>query len=274
MKNIPEDIVSSSAQYVSKHLSFKPDIAVVLGSGLSSIKLGCKSEIENDGIPNYPKPSVSGHFGKMYFNSTDNPKLLIIAGRTHLYEKGNLTDTLYPIRVLHSLGCKTVVLTNAAGGVNTHYQAGDLMLIDDHINLTYRRKELLAAKSVSDLQARPANPIYDLELLRRAQELAAKAGVTVQRGIYCGLLGPSYETAAEIRMMRGFGADAVGMSTVNEAELAASFGMRVMGISYISNLATGLSPSPLTHKEVLENSKKIEESLSRLLREIVLHYNN
>ena len=265
MKEPDHSKFASSARYLKKVIGGNPTAAIVLGSGLSSIKLGCANEIRTDSIPHYPALSVQGHFGKIYFGSRDYPHLIILAGRSHLYEKGNIDDVLYPIRMLHAFGIKKILLTNAAGGINSHYHAGDLMLIDDHINLTFRKRNLGGVPDSSGTGRNHNATPYDQLLADRAEAVALKNGITLRRGVYCGVLGPSYETAAEISMFRKMGADAVGMSTVNESIVAASLGMKVMAISYISNLATGLSTEVLTHAEVLENSKKIESTFSKLL---------
>jgi purine-nucleoside phosphorylase len=264
MDNIFFENVKTSYSYLKDMISFVPSVGIVLGSGMSSITLGCKNEIELASIPGYPALSVSGHKGKIYFNNAKSSPL-IIAGRSHLYENRSITNVLHPIQLLHELGCKTIVLTNAAGAVNVQFKPGDLMLIDGHINLSFSRK-LIGYPSSPTLATQA---VYDRDLLRDVQARAVKNGLDVKRGIYCGLLGPSYETAAEIVMLRRFGVDAVGMSTVNEAEYAVSLGMKVLAISFLSNFAAGVTGQPLSHAEVLETSKMIETSLARLLKTII-----
>jgi purine-nucleoside phosphorylase len=264
MDNIFLENVKASALYLKERIKFIPSVGIVLGSGMNSITLGLKNEIDLHSVPCFPALSVSGHKGKIYYsNAKSSP--IVIAGRKHLYESRSITDVLHPVHMLHELGCKTIVLTNAAGTVNVQYKPGDLMLIDGHINLSFSRKSFAASLP----QTVSPNAIYDRELLNDVQNRAKLNGIDVKRGIYVGLLGPSYETAAEIVMLRKFGVDAVGMSTVNEAEYAHSLGMKVIGISFISNYASGVTGQPLSHAEVLETSKMIESSLAKLLTTII-----
>ena len=264
MDNIFLENVKTSYSYLKDKITFKPSVGIVLGSGMSSVTLGCKNEIELTSIPKYPALSVSGHKGKIYYNNSKSSPL-IIAGRSHLYENRSITDVLHPIRLLHELGCKDIVLTNAAGAVNVQFKPADLMLIDGHINLSFTRQSI----GLSPSPFISSKAVYDRELLKNVQNRAVKNGLDVKRGIYCGLLGPSYETASEILMLRKFGVEAVGMSTVNEAEYAVSLGMKVLAISFISNFAAGVTGEPLSHAEVLETSKMIETSLSKLLLTII-----
>lgn len=257
----PDEPVALCARRIRTSMRLRPSVAVILGSGLGAISglLSNPHIIETSELPHYPSPTVVGHRGRIVIGKCGRVPAAIFQGRIHFYETGSLEPVLFPIRLLHALGIRTLVITNAAGGLNESFHPADLMIITDQINATFR----------NPLLGRPIRvrhrPQYDPGLVRIMSETARERGIDVRQGIYCGLLGPSYETAAEVEMARRMGSDAVGMSTVNEVSLAVSFGMRVAGISCITNLSTGISEEKLSHDEVTQAAARATESLSRLL---------
>lgn len=258
------DKLSQSVEYLNSRISARPRSAVVLGSGLGDFarKLTNKTVIDSSAIPHYPVPQVEGHAGQLIFGRVPSSKssslILAFVGRPHFYESADLDRVTYPIRLAHRLGVKNLILTNAAGGVNPEFSPGDLMLITGQINLT-----LSALKSPKEL--RSGMQVYNSELLELARESAGEKGVDLKEGVYCGVTGPSYETAAEIEMVRRIGADAVGMSTVHEAMIASRLGIKVLGISLITNLATGLTSEPASHEEVIRVAREARKRFERFL---------
>ncbi len=258
--------VSASVQFIREHTKLKPRVAIILGSGLGDFadSLPERTTISTEDIPHYPRSSVEGHKGKLVFAALDGVPILAFQGRIHFYETNNLGPVLYPIYLAHDLGIELLIVTNAAGGINRTFNAGDLMIITDHINLTF-------ARFVGNQAERSAaRSIYTHSLITLAEDVAVANRIAIRRGVYAGLKGPSYETAAEIEMLHRLGADAVGMSTVFETSLAASLGMRVLGISCITNLATGISGSRLSHEEVTEVGRRVRQTFARLLTAIIM----
>ena len=247
-----------------------PAAAIVLGSGLG----GLADQIENaraiayGDVPGFPKAMVAGHAGQLIAGSLDAVPVLALAGRFHLYEGHDPTLAAYPVRVIHELGAETLIVSNAAGGINRRWQPGDLMLIRDHINLMFRNP-LIGRLEPGDVRFPDMSAPYDADLANLARRVAEERGIVLREGVYAGLLGPQYETAAEVRMLGILGADAVGMSTVPEVIVARAIGMRVLGFSCVTNLATGLSPAALTHADVLETTARVAESFQRLVSGVV-----
>jgi purine-nucleoside phosphorylase len=239
-------------------------LAVILGSGLGdyAASLPGAIEIPYRDIPGWPVPTVEGHHGAVY--SVEGP-LLVLSGRAHLYEGWDLSDVVFGVRVAIAAGARTVVLTNAAGGVTAGLHPGDLVLISDHLNLTGRNP--LAGPNDPRLGPRfpDLTDLYARELRDRTRAVAAEIGITLGQGVYAWFLGPSYETPAEVRMAGVLGADLVGMSTVPEAIAARHMGADVLGISLVTNLAAGISPTPLTHEEVQETAAAAKDRFTRLL---------
>ncbi len=269
--------IDASTAFIRTQTLLKPSIAIVLGSGLGDFaeQLEDQVAIRTSTIPFYPRSTVHGHEGKIVFGKLGRVPLLVFQGRVHLYETGQLETILYPVRIAKALGIKTLIMTNAAGGINNKFSPADLMLITDQINLTFQ-------KPLEDLALGPPERLkpfsraritdfglYDEKLQRVITNVAKKGKIALRRGVYCGVEGPSYETAAEIRMIRTIGGDAVGMSTVNEVSLASRLGIKVAGISCITNLSTGMSASRLSHKEVTEVASKVKRKFSSLIGEVV-----
>jgi purine-nucleoside phosphorylase len=245
----------------------KPAIGVILGSGLGSIAEGLEDSVvvPYTDIPHFHGTSIEGHEGRLVLGRFHGIPTVFLQGRFHLYEGYPMEEVVFPTRTICALGIQTLVLTNAAGGVNTRYRPGELMLIEDHLNLMGDNP--LKGPNLAQLGPRfpDLSEAYSRECLGTLRECARKIGIEVHSGVYAGLLGPTYETPAEIRMYRTLGADAVGMSTVPEAIAANHLGVRVAGVSCITNLAAGLSPQRLTHDEVIENSRVGARNLKRLL---------
>jgi purine-nucleoside phosphorylase len=244
-----------------------PDVAIVLGSGLGEFADGLKDAMATpySEIPHWPASAVIGHAGKLVLGSLHGKKVAALSGRVHFYEGHDLQTVTFAIRVLGVLGVRTLILTNAAGGINVDFKPGTLMVIDDHINLL-GSSPLVGPNDDRFGQRFPdMTEVYSRRLRTIVDEAAAAAGVRVAHGVYVALHGPSYETPAEIRFLRTIGADAVGMSTVPEALVARHMGIEVLGISCITNPAAGVLPQPLHHDEVMEVARRVKGEFSALL---------
>ncbi|MBM4166462.1 MAG: purine-nucleoside phosphorylase [Ignavibacteria bacterium] len=276
MKN---NFVKESSAFIKSKTKLRPTIAIILGSGLGDFGDGLKNKtvIDTSTIPHYPVSTVEGHKGKLIFGKLKNIPLLAFQGRIHFYESGNLEKVLYPIHIAHALGIQTLIVTNAAGGINKNFTQGNLMLLTDHINLTFLNPLQQRAKSLehrarskeqgnSHLTSHISHhSFYNEHLQQLAKNVALKNKIPLQQGVYCGLQGPTYETVAEIQFLKKIGADAVGMSTVNEVTLAAHYGMNVVGFSCITNLGTGISPTKLSHAEVTETGNRVKKQFAQLI---------
>lgn len=250
---------------------FIPKVAIVLGSGLGdyAAKIRVVCEIPYAEIEGFPVSTVPGHSGKFIFGYIDQVPVVCMKGRVHYYEGYPISDVVLPVRLMKLIGAEILFLTNAAGGVNTSFHAGDLMLIKDHLSLFAPNP--LIGPNIEELGTRfpDMSKIYDRKLQEIIRDTASENGIFLQEGVYAQLTGPSYESPAEIRMMRLLGCDAVGMSTVVEAIAANHCGMRICGISCISNLAAGMTDNPLSHKEVQEAADKTAPNFAKLLTESV-----
>ena len=252
-----------SVRFLRSKLPAPPDIALVLGSGLGDYAESLPHRIifPSGGIPSYPRSTVPGHKGQIVFAEIAGRKLIAFQGRIHLYECNDLPMVLYPIAVAAELGAGTLVVTNAAGGINRQFAPGDLMLITDQIDLTFHSQGIPGERGVREK--------FDSGLTERASRLAAVRGLPVRRGVYAAVKGPSYETAAEVEMIHRLGGDAVGMSTVKEVALASALGMSVLGISCITNKATGIGSSKLNHEEVTEVARRVKIHFAELLTDCI-----
>ncbi|MBC7264501.1 MAG: purine-nucleoside phosphorylase [Chloroflexi bacterium] len=261
-----------ATDFLRARITYHPTVGIILGSGLA----GLAEEVQDPDIipyhqiPHFPVATVEGHPGDLVIGKLEEKEVLVMRGRAHFYEGYSMQQTTFPIRVMHFLGVKTLIVTNAAGGLNYRFNAGDLMLITDHINLI-GMAGLNPLRGPNDPQLGPRFPdmsqAYDPELQRLAVEVAKSKGIVLHQGIYIMLGGPSFETPADIRFLRLIGADAVGMSTVNEVTVARHMGMCVLGISGISNVING--GGKLTHEEVLEAGKQLAIRLSALIRGVL-----
>jgi purine-nucleoside phosphorylase len=256
---------------IQKRINVKPKVGLILGSGLGMLA----DEIQNPvtifykEIPHFPLSTVEGHAGELVIGELEGQNVITMRGRFHLYEGHPIDAVTFPIRVMKELGVEIILVTNAAGGVNTSYQAGNLMLIQDHINLMYRNPLIGPNDSTLGERFPDMSVAYDTELRELAKTVADKQGVSLQSGVYAAVQGPSYETPAEIRMIRAIGGDAVGMSTVPEVIVARHAGIRVLGISCITNMAAGILPQPLSHAEVMETAERVKEDFIQLLHGIL-----
>jgi purine-nucleoside phosphorylase len=265
------DQVKEAANVIRGRIPEMPEIAVVLGSGLGDFagSLGGAVSIPYEQLPHWPASRVVGHEGRLVVGTSRGRRIAALAGRCHVYEGYDPRTVTFGIRVLGLLGIKTLVLTNAAGGVNTSLSQGGLMVIDDHLNLMGGNP--LAGPNDDRFGARfpDMTEVYSARL-RAAADRAGKAiNLELTHGVYAALLGPSYETPSEIRYLRKIGADAVGMSTVPEAIVARHMGIDVLGISCITNMAAGVLPQPLDHGEVMETARRVREQFIALLEGII-----
>ena len=248
----------------------KPTVAIVLGSGLGFLgdELADAVRVPYARIPGFPEPGVVGHKGELIAGTLEGVSVIAQSGRFHLYEGHDSALSALPIRVFHALGVRTVIVTNAAGGIRRTFRPGTLMLIADHINMM-SRNPLVGAVVQGDERFPDMSDPYDAGLRVLARQVAAREGIPLEEGVYAGMLGPSYESKAEIRMLDRMGADAVGMSTVPEVIAARARGLKCAGISIITNLAAGLGQATLAHSEVLETAERVKGDLARLVRGIV-----
>jgi purine-nucleoside phosphorylase len=267
--------LNDSLEFLRSKSSSKPKIAVVLGSGLGDFADQVKSPVivPTSTIPNYPVSTVQGHAGKIIFGVIENSgrksaELVVFQGRVHLYESNDVQKVVHPIRVAAGLGADYLIVTNAAGGINRLFEAGTLMFIRDYINLT-GENPLIGSDGINTIVHRRTGPAMDTALREQARTTALRHGIATKEGVYCWTKGPTYETASEIRMMATLGADAVGMSTVPEIIVAHQLGMKVLGISCITNMATGISDSKLSHDEVTETANRVRHDFTKLVSEII-----
>lgn len=262
-----ENKLLSSLKYVRKKTNFKPEIALILGSGLGDFANNIKviKTIDYSEIKGFPVSTVKGHKGRFVFGYIDSVAVVCMQGRIHYYEGYDMEDVVLPIRLMKLMGAKTLVLTNAAGGINTDFKAGDLMLITDHISSFVPSS--LRGENLDLLGTRfpDMSNVYDKELQNIIISVAKEQGIDLKKGVYLQTSGPNFETPAEIKMFGSLGASAVGMSTACEAMAAVHSGMRVAGISLITNMAAGINSEPLSHQEVTQTANKASEKFTKLL---------
>lgn len=245
----------------------EPVAAIILGSGLGGLaqRLAEPTAIPFSEVPGFPQATVAGHAGKLVIGKLGGRLVVTLAGRFHMYEGHDAALAGFPVRVVHALGGRTLFVSNAAGGIRRTFRPGDLMLIRDHLNLMFR-SPLTGPQEPGDVRFPDMSAPYDESLAQRLRDVAARLRIPLVEGVYGGLLGPTYETPAEVRMLGILGADAVGMSTVPEVIVARALGMRVAGISCITNLASGISPHPLSHAEVIETTRVVGERFEMLVQ--------
>jgi purine-nucleoside phosphorylase len=263
-------VTDTAAAVRARLAGFEPEIAVVLGSGLGGFASRARDPITISyaDIPGFPRPTVQGHAGELVAGTIGGRRVLLQSGRFHMYEGHSAETAVLPVRVFGELGASIIVLTNAAGGLRRSFQPGTLMLIADHLNLT-GRNPLVGPVSDGDQRFPDMTEAYDRPLRELARGVARERGIMLEEGVYAGLLGPSYETPAEVRMLGALGADAVGMSTVPEVIAARARGLRCLGFSTITNLAAGISPTVLSHAEVMETAGRVQQQLGDLVEGIL-----
>jgi len=250
---------------------FNPEVGLILGSGLGFFaddRIELVGRLPYDEIEGFPVSTVPGHAGQFVFGNLDGRRVICMQGRFHFYEGYRMEQLTLPIRMMHQLGVKDLFLTNAAGGINPCYVPGDFMLIHDHINFL-GTNPLIGPVMEGDVRFPDMSEVYDKALRQKIREWAQDQDISLQEGVYLATTGPSFETPAEIRAFATLGADAVGMSTVPEAIVARQLGMRVIGISCITNAAAGISCGPLTHEEVAETADRVRHNFADLLAGVI-----
>ena len=271
----------TAAEFVRSRSSTEPKVGLILGSGLNALAEAVRSAdvIPYPEIPHFPKPTVEGHVGRLVMGTLEDTQVMIMQGRVHFYEGYPMSQVVFPVRVMQVMGIETLIVTNAAGGLDPAFQPGDLMLITDHLNLVgMAGSNPLFGPNDPSLGPRfpDMSQAYDPELARMAVEVAQQHDIPLHQGIYAGLAGPSFETPAEIRFLRIIGADAVGMSTVTEVTVARHGGIRVLGVSGISNVALAEPDADheTSHEEVLAAGQQIVPRLSALIRGVLAKLND
>ncbi|MBC7224180.1 MAG: purine-nucleoside phosphorylase [Anaerolineae bacterium] len=273
MTNTPASYLEkarAAAQSVRQRAPLSPQVGLVLGSGWGALAeaLSEKACIAYEEIPGFPRSTVSWHAGKLWLGRLEGKPIAVMQGRFHPYEGLTAQEVAFPIACLHALGVRTLIVTNASGAINEAFRPGELMLITDHIN--FQGENPLTGLAEEGLTRFPdMTYAYDPDLQELAREAAREAGIPLREGVYVAFRGPSFETPAEIRMARRWGADAVGMSSVPEVIMARALGMRVVAISCLSNMAAGILPQPLTAEEVMEVTQGAIPAMTALIRGLV-----
>ena len=265
-------------QSFQEKIDFKPEIAIVLGSGLGAFgdQIQVEQTLSYHELEGFPVSTVKGHKGQFLFGYIGEVPVVLMQGRVHFYEGYTISDVVLPIRLMKLMGAHTLFLTNASGGINPAFHPGGLMMLTDHVSI-FAPNPLIGG-NIEELGTRfpDMSQVYDLELQKILTDTAAENGIELFEGVYAQLTGPSFESPAEIRMLGKLGVDAVGMSTVVEAIVANHMGMRICGVSCISNMAAGISENPLTHEEVQEAADQAAPQFEKLVKEAVkkmrLHY--
>ncbi|MGC2161053.1 MAG: purine-nucleoside phosphorylase [Silvibacterium sp.] len=272
MQNLsPYDQASEAAQFIATQTALRPTIAIVLGSGLG----GFASQIENAvalpyrDIPHFPQSTAPGHSGRLLLGTIQGTPVAVMQGRVHGYEGYAASQIAFPARVLARFGIRTLILTNAAGGIRTTFHEGQLVLISDHINMTGQNPAIGPNDERFGVRFFDMGDAYSRRLRAIAHTAAKAEGLALEEGVYLSVTGPSYETPAEIRAFRALGADLVGMSTVLETIAARHMGVEVLGISCVTNMAAGIKDQPLTAEEVIETGRQVEQQFARLLARII-----
>jgi len=263
--------VNKACAYIENRLSLRPEIAIILGTGLGNLaqEIEITNEFAYSDIPGFKKSTVEGHSGKLLFGTLAGVPVMAMQGRFHYYEGYSMNEVTFPIRVMKQLGVKTLMVSNAAGGLNPDFIPGDIMLITDHINLFPENP--LRGKNDNRFGTRfpDMSNAYDKELIRKAENIAIKHKISLRKGVYVGTQGPTYETLAEYRYFRIIGGDTVGMSTVPEVIVANHAGIACFGISVVGNVGLDANLSSVTHEEVQENTKTAQAKLTLLFGEMV-----
>lgn len=262
--------IQETAEFLKSRMNSAPETAIILGTGLGSLvnEITDKYEIEYKDIPNFPLSTVEGHSGKLIFGKLGNKEIMAMQGRFHFYEGYSMKEVTFPVRVMRELGIKTLFVSNAAGGMNPGFIIGDLMIITDHINMfpehPLRGRNISYGDRFPDMSA-----AYDKELIAKAKEIAAEKDIRVVEGVYLGTQGPTFETPAEYRMFHRMGGDAVGMSTVPEVIVARHCGIRVFGISVITDLGVEGIVVECSHEDVQKAADEAQPKMTTIFREII-----
>ena len=264
--------IEEATDYLKKQTTNKPTIGVILGSGLGDfVELSTDTvTIPYADIPHFPVSTVAGHHGELVFGTLNDKQIVAMRGRVHYYEGNEMHEVTFPVRVMRLLGVDSLVVTNAAGGINKSFTPGDFMLLTDHINQMGTNPLIGPNEAFFGERFTDLSEAYDSTYIQHAIECAEKLNISLKKGTYVANTGPTYETPAEVRMLRILGGDAVGMSTVPEVIVARHMSMRVLGISCISNMAAGMLDTPLSHEEVIETTGKARTDFLSLLKEILI----
>jgi purine-nucleoside phosphorylase len=264
--------LKETVSFIQKIYPERPQTGIVLGSGLGNlvIEIKIEKELAYSEIPHFPVSTVEGHHGKLIFGSIGTKKVVCMAGRFHFYEGYSAVEVAYPIRVMKELGIETLLISNAAGGVNPGFKVGDIMIIEDHIS--FFTVNPLLGKNDTELGPRfpDMSEPYKKSLIAKAEAIAAKLGIAVKKGVYCGVTGPTFETRAEYKLIHLLGGDAVGMSTVQEVISAVHAGLPVFAMSVITDIGIREEENTITHEEVLQAAKNAEPKFSAIFKEMVL----
>jgi purine-nucleoside phosphorylase len=274
--NYTRELYQAAADFIHSRSRYRPQVGLILGSGLNPLAEAVEAadRIPYDQIPHFPKPTVEGHVGRLVLGRLEGRQVAVMQGRVHFYEGYPIQQVVFPVRAMQALGIKTLIVTNAAGGLNPSFHPGDLMLIRDHLNMMgMTGNNPLFGPNDPTLGPRfpDMSQAYDPTLRRMARQVAEREGIPLHEGVYAGLAGPSFETPAEIRFLRLIGADAVGMSTVPEVIVARHGGLRVLGLSGISNVALteAVAGQETSHEEVLATGQQVVPRLTALIRGVL-----
>ncbi len=270
-KNTMYEKIKETAAWLRERMPSSPTTAIVLGTGLGRLaeEIAVTKAFEYKDIPNFPVSTVEGHSGRLIFGKLGDRDILAMQGRFHFYEGYSMKEVTFPVRVMYELGIKTLFVSNAAGGMNPEFKIGDLMIITDHINF-FPEHPLHGPNFPTGPRFPDMHEAYDKELVRLADGIAAEKGIKLQHGVYVGTQGPTFETPAEYRMYRAMGGDTVGMSTVPEVIVARHCGIRVFGVSVVTDLGGFDMPVEVSHEEVQEAANKAQPIMTELMREMLL----
>ncbi len=263
--------ITQAKDYIEKNIDDRPTIGLILGSGLGALA----DEIDNPilidykNIPNFPVSTVEGHAGRLVIGSLMGKQVIALKGRLHYYEGYTMKEVTFPVRVMSSLGVGQILVTNAAGGVNKDFIPGDLMIIKDHINFAFNNPLIGPNDNSLGVRFPDTSNAYDKDLMEVAKKAAKENNLDIKEGVYAFMTGPTYETPAEIRMLAILGADAVGMSTVPEVIAGLHGGIKVLGISCITNMAAGILDKPLNHDEVVKTAQDVKEKFTSYIKGII-----
>lgn len=263
--------ITEAANYIKGKIGSEPKIGLILGSGLGILadEIQNPVKIEYKDIPHFPQSTVVGHKGQLVIGNIRGKDVIALQGRFHYYEGYSMEDVTFPVRVMNELGIESILVTNAAGGSNKNFEPGDLMIINDHINFAFDNP--LMGRNFDELGPRfpDMSHAYDKRLIKTAEKVSSNLNIDIQKGVYMFFTGPTYETPAEVRMAQILGADAVGMSTVPEVIAAVHGGLKVLGISCITNMAAGILDQPLDHSEVIETTQRVKSKFIELVKAII-----
>ncbi|MEZ5047270.1 MAG: purine-nucleoside phosphorylase [Chitinophagaceae bacterium] len=271
MNNVDSSKLQETIIFIQNKLQSTPQAAIILGSGLGGLvdEIQVSLSLDYHDIPNFPLSTVKGHGGKLLFGQINGVEVVMLSGRFHYYEGYNMQEVTFPVRVMHGLGARLLMVSNAAGGMNKDFQVGDLMMIQDHINLFPEHP--LRGKNNDQIGPRfpDMTEPYDLNLLAKAKQIAVANNIKLFEGVYIGLQGPTFETKAEYKFLHIIGGDAVGMSTVPEVIVARHVGMQVFGMSVITDLGIREEMNEITHEEVLEAAKHAAPKMALIFKELL-----